>query len=151
MKIGMILDAPYPIDPRVSNEASALISAGHEVYLFCLSYSKKFIEKEVVNSINVRRYYCSRLTYKLSALAYTFPFYKMIMSRKINNFLISNNIDKVHIHDIQIASSVFRANLKSLPVTLDLHENRPEIMKYYKHVNSFFGKILIFPNEMENG
>ena len=33
MKIGMILDAPYPIDPRVSNEASALISAGHEVYL----------------------------------------------------------------------------------------------------------------------
>ena len=145
MKIGMILDAPYPIDPRVSNEASALISAGHEVYLFCLSYSKKFIEKEVVNSIKVRRYYCSRLTYKLSALAYTFPFYKMIMSRKINNFLLSNNIDKVHIHDIQIASSVFRANLKSLPVTLDLHENRPEIMKYYKHVNSFFGKILIFP------
>jgi len=94
MRIGMILDAPYPIDPRVSNEASALISAGHDVYLFCLSYSKKFIEKEVVNSINVRRYYCSRLTYKFSALAYTFPFYKMIMSRKINNFLISNNIEK---------------------------------------------------------
>ena len=26
---------------------------------------------------------------------------------------------------------------------MDLHENRPEIMKYYKHVNSFLGKILI--------
>ena len=50
MKIGMILDAPFPIDPRVSNEASALISAGHEVYLFCLSYSKKFIKKEVIDS-----------------------------------------------------------------------------------------------------
>ena len=47
----MILDAPFPIDPRVSNEASALISAGHEVYLFCLSYSKEFIEKEVIDSI----------------------------------------------------------------------------------------------------
>jgi len=140
----MILDAPYPIDPRVSNEASALISAGHDVYLFCLSYSKKFIEKEVVNSINVRRYYCSRLTYKFSALAYTFPFYKIIMSRKINNFLISNNIDKIHIHDIQIASSVFDANsFFNLNITLDLHENRPEIMKFYKHVNSFSGKLFI--------
>ena len=35
MRIGMILDAPFPIDPRVSNEASALISAGHDI-LFIL-------------------------------------------------------------------------------------------------------------------
>ena len=27
MKIGMILDAPYPIDPRVTNEANALIKS----------------------------------------------------------------------------------------------------------------------------
>lgn len=147
MKIGMILDAPFPIDPRVSNEASALISAGHEVYLFCLSYSKKFIKKEVIDSINIRRYYCSKLTYKFSALAYTFPYYKINMSSKINNFLNSNDIDKIHIHDIQIASSVFKANLKSLPVTLDLHENRPEIMKFYKHVNSLLGKLLISPKK----
>ena len=147
MKIGMILDAPFPIDPRVSNEASALILAGHEVYLFCLSYSKKFIKKEVIDSINIRRYYCSKLTYKFSALAYTFPYYKINMSRKINNFLNSNSIDRIHIHDIQIASSVFKANLKSLPVTLDLHENRPEIMKFYKHVNSFLGKLLISPKK----
>ena len=147
MKIGMILDASFPIDPRVSNEASALISAGHEVYLFCLSYSKKFIKKEVIDSINIRRYYCSKLTYKFSALAYTFPYYKINMSSKINNFLNSNSIDRIHIHDIQIASSVFKANLKSLPVTLDLHENRPEIMKFYKHVNSFLGKLLISPKK----
>ncbi|MDB4163689.1 glycosyltransferase [Flavobacteriaceae bacterium] len=147
MKVGMILDSPFPIDPRVSNEASALILAGHEVYLFCLSYSKKFIKKEVIDSINIRRYYCSKLTYKFSALAYTFPYYKINMSSKINNFLNSNGIDKIHIHDIQIASSVFKANLKSLPVTLDLHENRPEIMKFYKHVNSLLGKLLISPKK----
>ena len=34
MKIGMILDAPYPIDPRVTNEANALINSGNEVFLF---------------------------------------------------------------------------------------------------------------------
>ena len=34
MKIGMILDAPYPPDPRVTNEAKALIDSGNEIYLF---------------------------------------------------------------------------------------------------------------------
>lgn len=33
----------------------------------------------------------------------------------------------------------------NLPVILDLHENRPEIMKYYPHLNKFPGKILISP------
>ena len=83
MRIGMILDAPFPTDPRVSNEADALIQAGHEVFLFCLSYSKNFVENEILNKVKIRRYYCSNLTYKLSALAYTFPFYKNIMCKKI--------------------------------------------------------------------
>ena len=56
----MILDTTFPIDPRVSNEASALIKKGHEVYLFCLSYKKKFIKVETINYIKVRRYYCSK-------------------------------------------------------------------------------------------
>ncbi|MBL6649763.1 MAG: glycosyltransferase [Flavobacteriaceae bacterium] len=146
MRIGMVLDATFPTDPRVSNEADALIQAGHEVFLFCLSYSKNFRENEILNKINISRYYCSNLTYKLSALAYTFPFYKNIMCRKIHHFINHNNLEALHIHDIQIASSVFKANTIKLPVTLDLHENRPEIMKHYKHVNSILGKLLISPS-----
>lgn len=42
----MILDTKFPIDPRVSNEASALIKKGHEVYLFCLSYKKSLSRKK---------------------------------------------------------------------------------------------------------
>jgi len=42
MKIGMILDAPYPTDPRVTNEANALIKSGNEIFLFCLSFNKTF-------------------------------------------------------------------------------------------------------------
>ena len=146
MKIGMILDAPYPIDPRVTNESKALIKAGNNVFLFCLSYEKTFKKTEIINGINVARYHCSRITYKLSALAYTFPFYKWIMSRKIKKFIREYDIEALHIHDIQIASSVFSAN-SNLEITLDLHENRPEIMKFYKHVNSFFGKLLIWPSK----
>ena len=68
------------------------------------------------------------------------------MSKKIKNFIIENQIDILHIHDIQIASSVFLANKTfNLEVVLDLHENRPEIMKEYKHVKSLIGQILINP------
>ena len=147
MKIGMILDAPFPTDPRVSNEASALINAGHEVFLFCISFKKDFKRNDILNSIKVKRYYCSKLLYKFSALAYTFPFYKYFMSRKISHFIKKNEIEHLHIHDIQIASSVFHANKMNIPTTLDLHENRPEIMKFYKHVNSNLGKILISPKK----
>ena len=148
MKIGMILDAKYPTDPRVTNEANALIKSGNEIFLFCLSYNKKFKKREVINGINVFRFYCSWLTYKLSALAYTFPFYKWIMSNKIKRFIKESNIEVLHIHDLQIASSVFNANRSfNLNITLDLHENRPEIMKSYKHVNSFLGKMLIYPSK----
>ena len=80
MRIGMILDAPFPTDPRVRNESSALINSGNEIFLFCLSYEKEFVKREIINGINVERFYCSRITYKLSALVYSFPFYKWIMS-----------------------------------------------------------------------
>ena len=44
MKIGMILDAIYPSDARVTNECEELIKNGHEVYLFCF-HIKKIILK----------------------------------------------------------------------------------------------------------
>ncbi len=147
MKIGMILDAEYPTDPRVLNEAKSLMNNGNLIYLFCLSYSKKFIKNENIDGINIQRFYCSWITYKLSALAYTFPFYKWIMSKKIKSFIEKNNLDILHIHDLQIASSVYSANSYfKMNTVLDLHENRPEIMKFYKHVNTFFGKLLIYPS-----
>ena len=54
MKLGMILDAPFPDDARVSNECDELIKSGHEIFLFCLSYKKKFQKIEVYNGINIK-------------------------------------------------------------------------------------------------
>jgi glycosyltransferase involved in cell wall biosynthesis len=147
MKIAMILDTTFPPDPRVENETASLIAEGHQVILFCFSYNKKFKKHELFKGVQVKRYFCNKITYKLSALAYTFtlPFYHIITYFLIRNFLSVNKVDVIHIHDIQIARSVFWANRKKLPVVLDLHENRPEIMKFYSHVNSKMGKLLIYP------
>jgi glycosyltransferase involved in cell wall biosynthesis len=147
MRIGMILDKTFPPDPRVENEAISLINAGHEVFLFCLKYDKNE-GGVIINGIQVKRYQSNKLEYKLSALAYTFPFYTVIMANKITRFLKKNNIEAIHIHDMRIAGAVFRANKSvKLPTVLDLHDNMPEIIKLYSHLQKFPGKQLISPKK----
>ncbi|MDG2194136.1 MAG: glycosyltransferase family 4 protein [Polaribacter sp.] len=147
MNIGMILDHTFPPDPRVENEAIELIKAGHHVFLFCLTYGDERLE-EKINDINVCRYLSNKLEYKLSALAYTIPVYSMLMKKKIHHFLLKNNIEAIHIHDIRIAEAVFWANKKiQLPTVLDLHDNMPEVMKLYPHLQKFPGKQLISPRK----
>ena len=138
----MILDKTFPPDPRVENEALALIGSGHQVFLFCLTYEKEVNDQ--VKGIEVKRYPSNNLEYKLSALSYTFPFYRKMMSGKIAHFLVANDIEIVHVHDMVIAEAVIEANkVLKCPMVLDLHENRPEIMKTYPHLKKFPGNLLI--------
>ena len=146
MKIGMILDAEFPPDPRVENEAISLVKAGFDVFLFCLSYQSS--DQENYKGIEVRRYPSSKLEYKLSALAYTIPLYTNAMKKKIHHFINENDIDVLHIHDIKVAEAVYHANkTKKLPVVLDLHDNYPEVMKFYPHLQKFPGKYFISPKK----
>lgn len=140
----MILDSSFPPDSRVENEAISLIKAGYEVHLFSLCYKKLSPQKEIINGIQVHRYYAGKFIYKLSALAYTFSFYHRLIESRIKDFLLKNRISAIHVHDMVVAEAVFNVNKKlKIPLVLDLHENRPEIMRYYSHVNSFSGRFLI--------
>jgi glycosyltransferase involved in cell wall biosynthesis len=147
MRIGMILDAVFPPDPRVENEAVSLVKAGHEVFLFCLKYDTNLTD-EIINGIQIKRYQSNKLEYKLSALAYTVPFYTILMQKKISDFIKKSKIEALHIHDIKIAEAVFNANKKhNLPVVLDLHDSMPEVMKLYPHLQKFPGKYIISPKK----
>jgi len=143
----MILDKTFPPDPRVENEAIALINRGFDVFLFCLTYKNELLD-ENINGIKVKRYKSNTFIYKSSALVYTIPFYSVVMAKKIHHFLLKNKIEAIHIHDIQIAGAVFKANRKlKLPTVLDLHDNLPEVMKLYPHLQKFPGKQLISPKK----
>ena len=147
MKIGMILDETFPPDPRVENEAVTLINAGHEVFLFCLTYGNQKLE-EITNGIQIKRYLSNKIIYKLSALSYDLPFYKMMMKSKIDHFIQENNIDVLHVHDMRIAGTVFEINKKyQLKIVIDLHDNIPENMKFYPHLSKFPGKYIISPSK----
>ncbi len=147
MRIGMILDNVFPPDPRVENEAIELIRDGHEVFLFCLSYNNQKRNEEI-NAIKIRRYLSNKIEYKLSALTYTVPFYSILMKKRIKNFLKENKIEIIHCHDIRIAEAVFWANKSfNLPVVLDIHDNIPDNMKFYPHLQKFPGKYIISPKK----
>ena len=142
----MILDSTYPDDARVTNECTELLKNKHEIHLFCLCFKKPFVKNEVINQINVHRYHCSKLTYKLSALANDIGLYGFILKNKIRDFVENSDVEVLHVHDIQIAKAAISVSKRfGIKYNIDLHENRPEIMKYYKHVNSFLGKIFISP------
>ena len=141
----MFLDSEFPPDPRVENEAITLIENGFEIHLLSLSRDKNRPAYEIINGIHVHRKYISNLTYRLSALAYSLPLYHLIIRPLIRKFIKETTPNFLHIHDMLIARAVFDVNKNKLPVTLDLHENRPEIMKYYPHLQAGLGKILISP------
>ena len=143
MRIGMILDKSFPPDPRVENEARVLQDAGHELFLFCLDF-KGGTSQESYAGIEVRRYGSSSFEYRMSALAYTIPVYSIMLKGRIRRFLIENQIDVMHVHDMVIADAAMAANRAlGLPMVLDLHENRPEIMGHYPHLQRFPGKYLV--------
>jgi glycosyltransferase involved in cell wall biosynthesis len=146
MKIGMILDNNFPPDPRVENEASTLIDDDHNVFLYCIDYTHKENKTEIFKGIQVHRAKLPKRLYSFSALAYTLPIYHLFLMVSIYRFIKKYQIEILHVHDIQVARSVFWVNkIFKLPIVLDLHENRPEIMKYYYHVNTRLGKLLIKP------
>jgi glycosyltransferase involved in cell wall biosynthesis len=143
MKIGMILDAPFPPDYRVEKEAITLVQSGHKVILFCLTYDGVFYVDDY-QGFTVVHYPSNKLEYKLSALAYSVPFYHLFMKRKLRQFIAQFKPDIFHVHDMVIAEAVFTlANEVLVPVVLDLHENRPVSMSEYRHVKKFPGNVLI--------
>lgn len=144
-RVGMVLDDSFPPDPRVENESQCLLNAGYEVFLIVLSAPSKSPNHQINPKLNVVYADLPRwVAKKLSALAYTIPIYHIWLGRKIRRFIEEFQIDFIHVHDLRIARAVFQANkISRLPIVLDLHENRPEIMKHYAHVNSFFGRLLI--------
>lgn len=147
MIIGMLLDETFPPDPRVENEALTLIAAGHEVHLYCLGMGQPGNEREDHQGIQVHRYGVPGWMHSISALAYTIPYYHRRLRSSVEDFLRQSKAEVLHVHDMRIARAVFDVNCTyNLPVVLDLHENRPEIMKHYAHVKSLAGKILIYPS-----
>lgn len=143
MKILMILEKSFPPDERVENEINILLAYGINITLLCYSSNGKQ-NNETIGQLNIIRFPVPKIIYKLSALALRVPFYFLFWEKQIRKVLKKESFDALHVHDLPLIKTGYKlSQIYNIPIISDLHENRPEIMKMYKHVNTFPGKYLI--------
>ena len=133
----MVLERDYPPDERVENEINILLHSGYEIVLACTSHLKE-ISIEKSGNLTIYRIPMPNWIYKSGAVALLFPFYFNFWKRHLNRVLNETHPDVLHLHDLPLIKICRElANEFKIPLVSDYHENRPEIMKMYKHVNIF--------------
>jgi glycosyltransferase involved in cell wall biosynthesis len=143
MKILMVLENSFPPDERVENEIDILLKNGFQITLVCTKRTGK-IEIEEKNGLTILRIPLSKFIYKSGALALELPFYFYFWNKHLKDILKGIRFDAIHLHDLPLVKVCASLAVKyNLPLVCDYHENRPEIMKMYHHVQSFPGKWLI--------
>lgn len=145
MKIGMVLDRPFPVDDRVEKEALSLIEAGFEVHLLCLMHSHQQPSEEDYKGIKVHRFYMPLWFFKkFSPLILTIPVYASIWKKKILEFIRQNEIQVLHVHDLPLVGTALKIKQQmGIHIIADLHENYPQFIEISRHTNTFLGKLLI--------
>ena len=142
MKILIILDHPYPPQPRVETEIRSLTEAGHEVHIACLqAKDEPLVEKMPFATIHRR--HISKFRYKTSVGALKFPFYFNFWRSFVADLYKEIKFDAIHICDLPLAKVGYEAKCKyGAHFVLDLFENWPVLLQLSTHTNTFLGKLL---------
>lgn len=131
--IGMILDKPFPPDIRVEKEVKELIKAGFEVHLLCLDQrGKELVEK--LNGLVIHRKLKKNIIIKVLNRIF---FKKYFWLNAIKKFIVENNIDILHIHDLPMVASglEIKKSFPNVKVVADLHENYPAAVEQWLLLN----------------
>ena len=142
-KIGMLLEAEFPPDVRVENEALALAEAGFEVHLFSLTFEKRPVLEEWKPGIWVHRKALSRQVFKkIHITVLKWPFYRNLWQK----FVLREKVGlaAIHVHDLPLAQ--IGANLSrqlNIPLVLDFHENYPAALDIWEHSQTQTGRLFL--------
>jgi glycosyltransferase involved in cell wall biosynthesis len=143
MRILMVLEGSFPPDVRVENEISALLDAGHSITLLCTTRTDQ-PHFESSERLIIKRRDLPAVMYKLRAYALSVPWYHWWWKRYIATELRFEQYDAIHVHDLPLAAlGHYFAQMHEMKFIADWHENLPEIMKMYRHVQRFPGSVFI--------
>lgn len=156
IRIGMVLDQPFPPDARVEREAVALAEAGYEVHLLC-AFRPADTEREEPSDDYYRGIYIhrvdpdtvsiplpwlgiqSRFLYRGVVKNY-FRHFKNIDTAwhtLIHRFIKQYDIQILHVHDLRLVDTGLSVTERyGLPLIADLHENYPALMQMMKGRNN---------------
>ncbi len=123
MKILSIVSNPATHDPRVYNEAKALIKGGHQVTVIGWDRKKSETESEVRDGIKIVRVRNSRLMDSLPYDLLRIPLWWRTAYKKALEIYEDEGFDAVHCHDLDTLPIGVRLKKKlSIPLIYDAHE-----------------------------
>ena len=148
-KCGIVVDNDLVNDIRVLREIDILNRSGYEINALCFAFKKEYDDS--LSQINVSRI---RIRKKIKDILFftlnTMPVYEWLWAAKISKFIISNNIEVLHVHDLYMAKASYRGIKKSgknIPLILDLHENYPYTVTTYNWTKGFFRGMISRPRQ----
>jgi glycosyltransferase involved in cell wall biosynthesis len=130
-KVAVLLYSYYPSDPRPRRAAEAMIGAGMELDLLCLSETERESRNELVGGVHVTRLPMRHL--RGSKWAYFWQYGRFFLSAFW--FLFRNGMRKkydiVHVHNMPdfLVFAALVPKLRGARVILDLHDPMPELME----------------------
>ncbi len=145
MRIGMILDHEFPFDDRVEKEALSLLQAGYKVFLLSPNYGSKSI-REDYKSIQIFRFkMAEKIRKKFNPTYLLLPLYRWIWYKQIERFILNNQINILHIHDLPLSDIGVQMKVKhGIKLVCDQHEYWSNWIGYTAHYNTKLGKIVKF-------
>jgi glycosyltransferase involved in cell wall biosynthesis len=129
-RVAVLLYSEYPADPRPRRAAEAMIGAGMEVDLFCLSETDNEPREEVVRGVRVFRLPMKRS--RANKWSYFWRYGRFLLSSFwfLTRRGLSGRYALVHVHNMPdiLVFSALLLKLRGTKVILDLHDPMPEVM-----------------------
>jgi glycosyltransferase involved in cell wall biosynthesis len=125
MNVGIVVDNELNDDKRVMREIKILREAGYTIHALCFGFDgKDYAEPEGVNVTRIS--ISKRLKNTLFFFMNLFPAYEWLWAQRIRNFIIADNLDIVHCHDLYMSKCTRKgisSSGRKVRMILDLHEN----------------------------
>jgi glycosyltransferase involved in cell wall biosynthesis len=149
MRVGVVVDNEFNNDIRVLREIEILKEEGLEIYVLCFGFVKTYPEPpgEIkITRINISRKLKNILFFMLN----TFPAYEWLWAMQVKKFIINNQIEYLHVHDLYMAHAAYigiKKSKKKIPLILDLHENYPFTVTTYNWTKGFLRRLISRPGK----
>jgi glycosyltransferase involved in cell wall biosynthesis len=151
MKIGIVVDNELNNDIRVLREIRLLKEQGFEIFVLCFGFVTTYkdpVEQIHITRINIPKKVKDILFFMFNAI----PLYEWFWAAKIKKFIIQNDVEYLHVHDLYMSRAAYKGirktNLK-IPLILDLHENYPYTVRTYNWTKGFLRRLVSRPDEWE--
>lgn len=132
MRIGMVLETPFPPDIRVEKEARVLQMGGHDLFLLC-GQKEGQLSKETSPHFRISRFneaFGGKVSKTAALFHYWWTTRKKLWEQEIDRFVESNDLEALHVHDLPLVpTGVAVARRHRIPLVFDMHEIYPVMIR----------------------